>query len=111
VTNDAFKDELIESISELVSYSETFGFSQTREILLVAMTVLSQETRLPNKPVQGVGGGKPGDHRDRDRDWYAKEEIYLQALTEAQDEPGSYTCSDAAELNSAALKLKVVSKE
>lgn len=85
MTHNASKDELIASIGGLVSHAQTVGFPQTREILIVALTILSQEIRQPTKPVQVAGKRAAYANLDHEPDWHAKEEIYLQALIEAQD--------------------------
>ncbi|WP_071796246.1 hypothetical protein [Natronohydrobacter thiooxidans] len=85
MTSELIRYDLVKEVCGFIERVEELGFLQTREILLVGLSILSQETPHLRKqvvvPLRAIGD----DHANRDTDWSVKEAGYLQMLIDAQD--------------------------
>ena len=87
--SDSVRFELVEAVCGLIEHAKALGFPQTSEILLVALSILSNETPLYRQFLAGPLPTVRDDHENLDSDWPAKEAHYLQIISEAQILSGS----------------------
>ncbi len=90
MTGDSERHRLVAEVDKLMKRAKELGFLQTREILIVALNILSQEEPLRKWPVVCPLRVVRDDVERFDPDWSAKEGVYFQQLIDAQHLPDSH---------------------
>ena len=89
MTRNSDRWELILELGRQIQHTKALGFTQTREVLIVALSVLSQEDSIRAKSALRPLHLVRDDDETSDSDWLAKEPAYLKILIDAQHLPAT----------------------
>lgn len=89
MTSNSDRWELILELDRQIKHTKDLGFLQTREVLIVALSVLSQEDSILAKTALRPLRLVRDDVETSEADWLAKEPAYLKILVDAQHLPAT----------------------
>lgn len=82
--------ELILELDRQIKHTKDLGFLQTSQVLIVALSVLSQEDSIRTKSALRPLRLVRDDVESSEADWLAKEHAYLKILVNAQHLPATH---------------------